>query len=212
MFTFQTRIAAVVTVVLCIPAMAVAHPFHISSAEIEYDAGSDRLQVSLKLQAVDMERALAKMAGKRIKLEQADIDEWLVEYLNRHLFLTPAVAVDVQGNSLAQGSLAQGALAQGAPLTEAAEDADQLPQANRSPLRSRVHWVGSELKGAWMWIYFEFELPPARDNLQLVNTVLFDTNTSQINTVSVRHARQRTTLKLTSQQPSEEFPAQWMTP
>lgn len=212
MFTFQTRIAAVVIVVLCTPAMAVAHPFHISSAEIEYDAGSDRLQVSLKLQAVDMERALAKLAAKRIKLEQADIDVWLVEYLDRHLYLTPAVAVDVQGNSLIQGPLAQGPPAQVPPLPDAEEDADQLLQASRDPLRSRVHWVGSELKGAWMWIYFELELPPARDNLQLVNTVLFDTNTSQINTVSVRHASQRTTLKLTSQQPSEKFPTQWMTP
>lgn len=212
MFAFRTQFAAVVTIALCVPSVAVAHPFHISSAEIEYDAGSDRLQVSLKLQAVDMEQALAKLAGKRIKLEQADIDAWLVEYLDRHLYLTAVVPMDAEGNPQPQRARAQRPPETGTSAKEAEGDSGQVAQAQRVPLRSRVHWVGSELKGAWMWIYFELELPPARDDLQLVNTVLFDTNTGQINTVSVRHAGQRTTLKLTSQQPSEKFPAQWMTP
>lgn len=87
-----------------------------------------------------------------------------------------------------------------------------MAQAQNLPPRSRVHWVGSELMGAWIWLYFELELPLARDDLQLFNTVLFDTNPGQINTVSVRHAGQRVALKLTSQQPSQKFPAQWMTP
>lgn len=197
MFAFRTRFAAVVTIVLLAPAVAVGHPFHISSAEIEYASESDRLQVSLKLQAVDMERALARMAGKRIKLEQADVDQWLVQYLARHLYLRPTTAVDAAGNS---------------SLEHSAERIAPEGPAKKPLARSRVHWVGSELKGAWMWLYFELELPPTRDDLQLVNTVLFDTNTGQINTVSVRHAGQRIGLKLTSQQPSEKFPAQWMTP
>lgn len=217
MVSFQTQVAAVVAIAVCAPAMAVAHPFHISSAEIEYEAASDRLQVSLKLQAVDVEQALAKLAGKRIKLEQAGVSEWLVKYLDRHLYLTPVEAPDAASNSQVKGPLvnepqASGPQVEGKLTIDTERDSRPVVEAKERPLRSRVHWVGSELKGAWMWLYFELELPPARDDLRLVNTVLFDTNTGQINTVSVRHAGQRTTLKLTSQQPSEKFPAQWMTP
>lgn len=197
MLAFHTRIAAIVTMALCAPSMALAHPFHISSAELEYDSASDRLQVSLKLQAVDMERALARLAAKRIKLEQPGIDEWIVKYLELHLYLTPTVPANSTGEP---------------PRKPSAGSTIQAAPQRNPPSRSRVHWVGSELKGPWMWLYFELELPTTRANLQLVNTLLFDTNTGQINTVSVRHAGQRATLKLTSQQPSEKFPAQWMTP
>lgn len=202
MLTFKSCFAATALVLGCMPSQAAAHPFHISSAEIEYDPGSDRLQVSVKLQAVDLERALAQMSGKRIKLEQAGVDEWVVAYLDRHLYLTQTVPLNTADDPQAIRR----------PLKNAVENPSQVAQAKDIPPRSRVHWVGSELKGAWIWLYFELELPLTRDDLQLFNTVLFDTNTGQINTVSVRHAGQRVALKLTSQQPSQKFLAQWMTP
>ncbi len=197
MLNFITGQAASAWLLLWMSSLAVAHPFHISSAEFEYDAGSDRLQVSLKLQAVDVERALARLAGKPIKLEQAGVQQWLVSYLDRHLYLTSYVPPQADVEPV---------------LSDIARDPSRVELPPGAGPRSRVHWVGSELKGAWMWLYFELELPPTRDNLQLVNTVLFDTNSGQINTVSVRHAGQRVALKLTTQQPSEKFPAQWMTP
>lgn len=159
--------------------LAGAHPFHISTAEVEYDAQTDRLQVSLKLQAIDLEQALVRQAGKRIVIEQAEATERITELLGRSFYVTTEVSV----------------------ATEPKE----------SP-RSKVHWVGHELKGAWLWLYFELELPPQREGLRLFNTLLFETNDSQINTVSVRHANQRSTLKLTSKQPSAKVESQWLKP
>lgn len=150
-----------------------AHPFHISTAEVEYDAQTDRLQVSLKLQAIDLEQALARLAGKRIVIEQAETAERITELLGRSFYVS----------------------------TEAKE-----------AQRSQVHWVGQELKGAWLWLYFELELPAQREGLRLYNTILFESNDSQINTVSVRHGNQRTTLKLTPKQPSAKFESQWLKP
>lgn len=155
---------------------AAAHPFHISSAEVEYDAASGRVQVSLKLQANDLEQALSRGAGRRVNIEQPQAKTEIVSYLGRHFYLS------------------------------AAEPTDQTIPTDRS----RVLWVGQELKGAWLWLYFELELPNHRELTRLTNTVLFDVNQQQINTVTVRHGSLRTTLKLTTAEPSANFEAKWL--
>lgn len=192
---------------------ACAHPFHISSAEVEFDPKTERLQVSLKVQAIDFEQALSQMVGRRSKLEQANAEELIVAYLARHFYLTPSpTAMDQAEPTFKETAkyAQQEAYTEG-PFTP------NSPSQNSPPSSSSVHWVGRELKGAWLWLYFELELPRARDrlaceNLRLVNSVLCECNAGQINTVSVRHAGQRATLKTTSQQPSEKFLSLWMTP
>ncbi|MEO8268632.1 MAG: DUF6702 family protein [Aureliella sp.] len=192
---------------------ACAHPFHISSAEVEFNPKTDRLQVSLKLQAIDFEQALSKMIGERSKLDQDNAEELIVVYLARHFYLTPSPATADQAENTAERP------AKIAQSEASGEDPSTPDTSSESAFQSssRVHWVGRELKGAWLWLYFELELPPARDkmardDLQLVNTVLCECNAGQINTVSIRHAGQRATLKMTSQQPSEKFLPLWMTP
>lgn len=190
-----------------------AHPFHISSAEVEFNAKTDRLQVSLKVQAIDFEQALSRMVGQPSKLEQANADELIAAYLARRFYLTRLpTSVDPLENtaeSLAENTPNEDQLE--GPLNPNSSSQDSTASS------SSVHWVGRELKGAWLWLYFELELPPAReklahDDLRLVNTVLCECNAGQINTVSVRHAGQRATLKTTSQQPSEKFLSLWITP
>ena len=203
MLSLNSSIQACGLVLLWALGSAWAHPFHISSAEVEYDPKTDRLQVSLKVQALDIEQALSQLASQRIKLEQADADELLVDYISGHFYLALQGASAEQAASNLESSLEE-----------------PLPSLQGS--RSRVHWLGRELKGAWLWLYFELEIPQpdatrsdpqrAREELQLINTVLCETNSRQINTVSVRHAGQRTTLKMTSQQPSEKFLSLWLTP
>lgn len=203
MLSLNSSIQASGLVLLWALGSAWAHPFHISSAEVEYDPKTDRLQVSLKVQALDIEQALSKLASQRIKLEQADVDRLLVDYLSAHFYLAQQGAAAEQAGGKLESSLEQ-------------------PLASLPANRSRVHWLGRELKGAWLWLYFELEIPEplaarsdpdlAREDLHLINTILCETNSRQINTVSVRHAGQRTTLKMTSQQPSEKFLSLWLTP
>ncbi len=204
--------AIALTFLLC-PGMASAHPFHISSAEMEYDSKTDRLQTSLRVQAIDFEQALSKMVGERITLEQTNADEWIVAYLQRHFYLTPASAQPAR----VETSVANPREAAPGPDGSKGLASSHSPLEEPQTIASNVHWVGRELKGAWLWLYFELELPstsngPVREGLRLVNTVLCECNANQINTVSVRYAGQRQTLKMTSQQPSREFRTQWMTP
>jgi hypothetical protein len=186
---------------------ATAHPFHISTAEVEYDTASQRLQVSLKMQAVDLEQALARQVGRRVNVEHADTREHIIHFLDRAFY--------VSSQPLSSQPLSS------QPGDVAPEPADNRPNLNRPKLnqpvsngsvekQSRAHWVGQELKGAWLWIYFELELPSTSEPLWLVNSVLFDVNEQQINTVSVRHGTQRTTLKMTMIQPSAKFESKWM--
>ncbi len=153
-----------------------AHPFHISTAEIEYHAPTQRLQVSLKVQAGDIERGVARMLSKRFQIEQADA----VEHLSRYVATAFYVSTAAEEPTIEQ--------------------------------MSKLHWVGSELKGAWLWCYFELELPASDQPLQLVDKLLCEINDSQINTVSVRFGQQRASLKLTQQQPSTKFMTQWLIP
>ncbi len=213
MLSLKIWLKAIGLVLLWCLGPACAHPFHISSAEVEFNPNTDRLQVSLKVQAIDFEQALSKMAGQRSKLEQTDADELIIAYLGRHFYLTSQPAIADQAESNLEGPAET-------PPDEAPSVASITPESSieaSSPSSSRVHWVGRELKGAWLWLYFELELPPAYDklapdDLRLVDTVLCECNAGQINTVSVRHAGQRSTLKMTSQQPSEKFLPLWMSP
>ncbi len=173
---------------------AAAHPFHISTAEMEWDAKTNRIQVSLKLQAADFESALSQLAGKRINIDKGSLDELITTYLDRHFFLA------------------------GQP------DAKTQPAENRPSghTRSQAHFLGLQLKGTWLMLYFELELPANRDvptdnattdtGWTLSNTVLFETTEGQINTIAVRHSNQRTALKMTRQEPSAEFKSEWLNP
>ncbi len=190
-------------IVAAMPGSVVAHPFHISTAEVEYDVKTDRLQVSLKLQAIDLEQLLSQTAGERVSIEQADTPERITELLNRTFFLASNETVPTQA--------ATATSSHGSPSRDTISSAPEFQsQETTQHTRSKVHWVGQELKGAWLWIYFELELPTARAQLQLFNTVLFEATDSQINTVSVRHGKQRTTLKFSIKQPSANFDTRWL--
>ncbi len=167
------------------------HPFHISTAEVEYDAKTDRLQVSLKLQALDLEQILAKLAGEKVNIDLPAADPKITDYLQNRFYLS---RVDLDK-----------------PLGSTTTSNEHLaPATARTEALTKLHLVGRELKGAWLLVYFELELPRQRDELQLVNTVLFETTESQINTILVRHSAQRTSLKTTLKQPSAKFPSEWM--
>ncbi len=163
-------------------ACAWAHPFHISDAEIEFDSKADRLQVSLKLQALDLEQALAKIVGSKVNIERLEAKQHIADYIAKRFYVTNALE----------------------------PSGDVAPVAKSSEQRSKLQLVGQELKGAWLWIYFELELPKPRNDLRLVNTILFETTDSQINSILVRHAAERTSLKTTLKQPTVKFRSEWL--
>lgn len=65
---------------------ALAHPFHVSLAEAEYNAKDRMLEVALRVHPSDLEEALRRQAGRRIVLEKEtesvpQIQNWLRQSL-----------------------------------------------------------------------------------------------------------------------------------
>ena len=61
---------------------AIGHPFHVSVAEIEYNAESKKLECALRIWPEDLEKALNKLSEVKIDLDSAkDIDERIFKYM-----------------------------------------------------------------------------------------------------------------------------------
>lgn len=197
--------------------LAIIHPFHISTAEMEQNGKTGRFEVALKMHAADLEQALARQEKRAVHIEKdADAAQLLTSYLETHFFL-----LDKRHLQL---------------------DADQPAKIDPKLRCSKIHFVGHELKTNWLWIYFEVEPlpaqievaadakeavdlkaepqqaetkqavesestqatqttePPRGRSLVLVNSVLLDVTDGQINTVAVRHAGKKFSLRTTARQ------------
>lgn len=168
-------------------ASAAAHPFHTSTAEMEYNPRARRFEVSLKIHALDIEQALSARANRTVNIEtDAQARPLLNEYLQSHFFL-------VEKNSLRR------------------VDSDAPGSIDPKATRSKLHFIGQELEKTWLWLYFEIELPMAEASgeatpLILVNELLLDLTEGQINTVSVRRASKKSSLRMTAKQPWADMP------
>ncbi|WP_315851671.1 DUF6702 family protein [Aureliella helgolandensis] len=212
---FTTAIARIVVGVCgvwMLTSTVLAHPFHISTAEMEFNKKSGRWEIALKLQAVDVEQSLSAQLKRKINLEkEARIDELLTAYLSGHFYLAEQADVLVarENSEELQRDVQSPATNEGAKADAAATSGEGVA-SKLAENRSSLHWVGKELDTNWLWVYFE--ITPLKDSGQpqvLVNSVLVDWTSGQINTVSVRNAGKRTALKMTAKQPWAKFSKAW---
>ena len=64
------------------PAPAAAHKFYTSLAQVEYNAGEKTVEVTLRVFADDLERALTRRAGREVSLERTqDAGRLVLAYL-----------------------------------------------------------------------------------------------------------------------------------
>ncbi len=63
-----------------------AHPFHTSLAEVEWNPQTQRIEVAIRIDAGDFERALRRMTGRQIILERLDeLDKLAERYLRSRM-------------------------------------------------------------------------------------------------------------------------------
>jgi hypothetical protein len=202
---------------------AVPHPFHISMAEMEYNAKERRLEVALKLHSIDLENALSRQAGRRINVEKDDIKELVEKYLNQH-FQVFAVDSSVEASRLPRSLGDQST--QHEPEDKPAGGEPALPStwliqgaevaSKDANLRSKVNFVGQELETSWLWIYFELKIEPKRleqasgNRWGMRNTILMDGIRDQLNTVSIRSGSERQSLKFSRRVYLHELKSSWL--
>ena len=172
------------------------HPFHVSTAEVEFNAKTKRLEVGLKCQSADLERALRLMAGRKLDIENdPQVDELVTRYVTDNFFLAVAPLV------------AKAEKPDNPPGKSPANDVEpEIPNAPEEPIKL----IGKEFETKWIWIYFELQPPPGDDPLVLVNRVLFEVNTGQINTCLIRQSGKRHALKSTANKLLQEFDRKWL--
>ena len=84
------RFLSVLALSIAISCPALAHRFHVSLSEIEFDPETGRLEVALQVHPEHLEVALAKENGRgRVRLDSTgNVDRLIVRYLSTHFVLT----------------------------------------------------------------------------------------------------------------------------
>lgn len=145
-------------------AIALLHPFHTTSAEMEWNAESGKWEVSLKMQSFDVQRALQSQSETPVSLDRLTDEDWKREMSK---YLAPRF---------------------------------KLENAAKQP--SKLEWVGFEERGASLWFYFELTPPKDIQGLRLIQSVLHEFETDQVNTVTFRGKVPRSVM-LTRKRPAE---------
>lgn len=145
---------------------AEAHPFHVTIAEVEFNAEAGSLEMAIRIyNPGDLEQALGLREGERVDLEQTEkVDEMILDYLRDHLVITPP-----DGNPVA------------------------------------LEWVGKEVSTKTTWLYVEAPLPDGPEGASFTNTLLFEIETDQVNTMVFGRARDRVSLRFTRDDPTHRF-------
>lgn len=163
---------------------ATPHPFHISMAEVEYNAESEVLEVAFKVHAADLEQSLTLRAGQKVDIDQEEIGAAVEAFIDEYFYFLPAdmaQKIDTQSQS---------------------EDGDSVADFPRSTCK----FVGKEFETTWVWLYFELELPDTEEPLAVVDAVFLDRIEKQINTVTFRLEAQKQAIKLTRKNPWAPVP------
>ena len=182
-------LAATVLLLSCFfPGKLLAHPFHISIGEMEWNATSQKWEVAVRVQSTDLQTAMRRFTKTEVNVDGENIPDELVVYLNEHFYLsnaTPAESRKQEANASKSKSRS---------LSE---------RSNRSDLK----WVGHEVERGWMWLYFELTPPKTSKELYLTNALLLEVVEGQVNTMLVRCAEKRHSIQTTARTQSEKLPA-----
>ncbi len=147
---------------LLVPRRAGAHPHHATLAMAELNRDTGKLEVALKVDPDDLERAIRKATRTKIRPEDPEAEAHVEAYLRERFVVRPP------------------------------EGKSDRPR----PLQ----WVGMEVSVAEAWLYFEI---PVRGiwRLRIRNTVFFDLEDGQVNTLNLRDGEDRLTLVTSPDRP-----------
>jgi len=160
-----------------------SHPFHVTRAEIEYNAKRKTFEVALCVWPEDLERAVSKLEKRTIKIDvesETSRDEIFSRYVAKNFQFFP----QTQSTKTA---------------TEKDVDEKEIPTA------AKIRWIGSELEVKQGWLYFEVDAKTAATNWSIENRMFFELNDDQLNQVQIRHGKVTESKTLSGQQSSVDW-------
>ena len=148
---------------------SMAHPCHVSFAEVEWNAKTGKLEVALKLDPDDLEQAVRRHCGKRISIDHADSAAVIEDYIFKNF-----------------------TIAAPRPTTEA-KDATSLVSARPKIAKKRFQWIGSEINEKTAWLYFEIAAKDGPEGMVVENGLLANAP-HPTNTVHIRSGKRSATM------------------
>ena len=161
------------------------HPYHVSLAEVNWNAKSRKFEVALCLWPADLEKALARQTGRPIDLEkEPNIDRLIESYIAKRFTIhstneqteTPTKkpntpAAELVGNKATTTATTKNRKSLVAPPT---------PINNAAVQPSKMKWFGHEADAKQVWLYFEIAGEPG-SKWTAENRVFFELNDDQLN-------------------------------
>ncbi len=186
---------------LCLAALTgmtgtVVHPVHVTITQAEVAIGEDGLkvlQVALRVDPGDLDRALTIRAERRINIETTrGADTMIIAYLDdvfqvRH----PAKKEGDDPESLAPCP---------EPAASHENDVEQSttrPDEESDKSKSIIRWVGKEIDLRYAWLYFEICIPDGVVGLEFTNRIFFELEPDQANTINFTDGDWNSSLRFT---------------
>lgn len=146
---------------LCFAAtLNAAHPYHVSRAEIQYNASRGVFEVAICVWPEDLEKAIGPPEEKGIDLDEiseADRDRLIGTYVVGKFSVRPA----------------------GTDSSKVQSDSEPADPA-------LIHWVGSEVSLKQAWLYFEIEVDSSTPQWSFENRMFFEINEEQMNQIQIQ--------------------------
>lgn len=152
-----------------------SHPFHVTRAEVEYNAKRQTFEVAICVWPEDLQRAVSKMEKRDVKIDtesETKRDEIFGRYVARNFkFVAKSKSAD----------------------------------KNEKPSTAKIRWIGSELEVKQGWLYFEVDAKTAATNWSIENRMFFELNDDQLNQVQIRNGKTLESQTLSALQTSVEW-------
>ncbi len=144
--------------IVCANPCEASHPFHVSSAEVNWNAKSGNFEVALYVWPADLEKAIARQQMKSIDLDKVErLDELMKEYVTSRF--------SIRFTSEAKSD----------PLRKAEAGEDSID----------IRWVGHEMDLQKAWLYFEIPGDQHPGQWKIENRVFFELNEDQVNHIKL---------------------------
>ena len=146
----------------CASTLNAAHPYHVSRAEIQYNATRGVFEVALCVWPADLEKAIGTSSENRIdfeKLSEADRDRLASKYVASKFTVRR-------------------------PQNDSSQAEADVELADPAAIR----WVGSEVSLKQAWLYFEIEVESSAPQWSFENRMFFELNEEQMNQIQIQAA------------------------
>lgn len=175
-------IAIALLAVANLPASASAsHPYHVSNAEVSWNAKTKCFEVALCVWPADLEKAISRQQGEPVDIDKVDdLDQLLERYIKQKFVIRPVANKEV------------GAKPSNVELNKA-QSANGQEATNRRPAPVAMRWVGHEKTLKTAWLYFELAGEEGVD-WTIENRVFFELNEDQLNQIQLETGDSQTSM------------------